>query len=197
MRIQATIASAGTLKERTERMAVEDGPDTERPTGTVLRLPSGAQEPGTVFLNCDACPSMIVVPSGSFTMGSPQHEVGTYTSERPVRHVAIAEPFAVGIFEVTPDEFWRYRHRPRAGQEPSLTGTEARSKSHASIPGVRTRGRWPEGSSSSSTVWKLNNIGNNELIGTRKTLALRCGDGHGANEEISRPQAASSVTTSS
>ena len=52
-------------------------------------------------------------------------------------------------------------------------------------------------SDSSSTVWKLNNIGNNELIGTRKTLALRCGDGHGSNEEISRPQAAVSVTTSS
>ena len=53
------------------------------------------------------------------------------------------------------------------------------------------------GYDSSSTVWKLNNIGNNELIGTRKTLALRCGDGHGSNEEISRPQAAVSVTTSS
>jgi formylglycine-generating enzyme required for sulfatase activity len=43
---------------------------------------------------------MMVVPAGDFTMGSNE-----YDSERPLRTVTIAKPFAVGKFEVTFDEW--------------------------------------------------------------------------------------------
>ena len=58
-------------------------------------------EPGRRFRDCDACPELVVVPSGSFRMGSPPGEVSRYDHEGPQHRVTIAEPFAVGIFEVT------------------------------------------------------------------------------------------------
>ena len=58
--------------------------------------------PGQVFRDCaDGCPEMVVVPAGSFMMGSPPSEVGSHEDERPVREVTIDAPFAVGVFEVT------------------------------------------------------------------------------------------------
>ena len=59
----------------------------------------GAQTAGTKFRDCPECPLMVVVPSGSFMMGSP--EAGLYDAEGPVHRVTIARPFAVGVYEVT------------------------------------------------------------------------------------------------
>ena len=49
---------------------------------------------------CPACPELVVVPAGSFTMGSPPGEEGRFDSEDPQRRVAMARPIAVGRFEV-------------------------------------------------------------------------------------------------
>ena len=57
------------------------------------------------FLDCDVCPEMVVVPAGSFMMGSPPGEADRELldkgSESPLRWVTFARPFAVGKFEVT------------------------------------------------------------------------------------------------
>ena len=53
------------------------------------------------FRDCANCPEMVVVPSGSFMMGSPSHERGRSEREGPVHLVTIAVPFAVGVYEVT------------------------------------------------------------------------------------------------
>jgi formylglycine-generating enzyme required for sulfatase activity len=52
---------------------------------------------------CPDCPEMIVIPAGSFIMGSPPHEVGRSTTnpEGPQRKVTIGAPFAVGRYEVS------------------------------------------------------------------------------------------------
>jgi formylglycine-generating enzyme required for sulfatase activity len=47
------------------------------------------------------CPEMIVVPAGSFTMGSPPKEPGRYTSEDPQHTVTLSKPFAVSKYELT------------------------------------------------------------------------------------------------
>ena len=56
---------------------------------------------GERFRDCANCPELVVVPSGSFMMGSSSGEVGRYADEGPVHRVSIAEPFAVGVNEVT------------------------------------------------------------------------------------------------
>ena len=63
---------------------------------------------GDVFRDCPDCPEMVVVPSGSFTMGSPSSEEGRYDNEGPRRRVTIGSPFAVGVYEVTRGEFGRF-----------------------------------------------------------------------------------------
>ncbi|MGH6816055.1 MAG: SUMF1/EgtB/PvdO family nonheme iron enzyme [Hyphomicrobiaceae bacterium] len=52
--------------------------------------------PGRIFRDCEECPVMVVVPAGSFIMGSNDHDV-----EKPPHRVAIRQPFAVAKFEVT------------------------------------------------------------------------------------------------
>ena len=65
--------------------------------------------PGNVFKDCNSykCPSMVVVPAGSFTMGSPATEKGRDSGflEGPQHLVTILKPFAVGQFAVTFDEW--------------------------------------------------------------------------------------------
>ncbi len=61
--------------------------------------------PGSTFRDCNQCPEMVVVPSGSYEMGSPAFEEGRYDNEGPVHRVTLVEPFAVGVYEVTRGEF--------------------------------------------------------------------------------------------
>jgi formylglycine-generating enzyme required for sulfatase activity len=70
-----------------------------------------ALKPGDSFRECapeqgkDYCPEMIVVPSGSFLMGSPSTEQGHNSTEEPQHAVTIAKAFAVSKFELTFDEW--------------------------------------------------------------------------------------------
>ena len=59
------------------------------------------QKPKVSFKDCDACPEMVVVPAGTFTMGSPRGERGRSKDEGPQHQVTIPRPFAVGKYEVT------------------------------------------------------------------------------------------------
>ena len=56
---------------------------------------------GERFRDCDGCPLMVVVPAGRFMMGSPSGEQYRHDREGPVHRVTIAEPIAVGVYEVT------------------------------------------------------------------------------------------------
>ena len=64
-----------------------------------------ARAPGSTFRDTlvggGKGPEMVVVPSGSFLMGSPSSEPGRHDDEGPQRTVTISKPFAVGRFEVT------------------------------------------------------------------------------------------------
>jgi formylglycine-generating enzyme required for sulfatase activity len=65
-----------------------------------------ALQPLASFRECARdCPEMIVIPAGSFVMGSPATEKGRRSNEGPQRSVTIARPFAVSRFDVTFDEW--------------------------------------------------------------------------------------------
>ncbi len=88
-------------------------PDTEsvRAPGVTQAPPAAARAPsratsvvaGEIFRDCDQCPEMVVVPAGSFTMGSPRGEGSD--DERPQHEVTIARAFAVGKYPITFDEW--------------------------------------------------------------------------------------------
>ena len=60
------------------------------------------------FRDCEECPELVIVPAGSFLMGSPSDEaVGSDPNEGPLHAVTISLPFAAGKYEVTFDE-WDY-----------------------------------------------------------------------------------------
>jgi formylglycine-generating enzyme required for sulfatase activity len=76
------------------------------PPDGAARAQEGSWKPGDTFRECAGCPEMVVVPAGSFTMGSPlgEQDAPTY-GEKPQHVVTIARPFAVGKFDVTRDQF--------------------------------------------------------------------------------------------
>jgi formylglycine-generating enzyme required for sulfatase activity len=57
---------------------------------------------GGEFSECGhGCPTMVVVPAGRFTMGSPESEKYRDANEGPQHTVTIGKPFAVGKYDVT------------------------------------------------------------------------------------------------
>ncbi len=65
---------------------------------------------GTRLRDCrDAgCPWLVVLPAGSFLMGSPKREDGHHPNEGPQHRVILSEPFAVMETEVTREAYGRF-----------------------------------------------------------------------------------------
>jgi len=73
---------------------------------------------GEKFRDCEDCPEMIVIPAGSFVMGSPADEPGRREDEGPQRDIRIDRPFAVGRYEVTRRQYEAFlgdTHHPVSG----------------------------------------------------------------------------------
>ncbi len=72
---------------------------------------------GQTFKDCPTCPEMVVIPAGSFMMGSPENEKGRNPEEGPQQKVNIKE-FAVGKFDITKEQwvlFVNETNRPATG----------------------------------------------------------------------------------
>jgi formylglycine-generating enzyme required for sulfatase activity len=65
---------------------------------------TAAPKAGSTFKDCRNCPEMVVIPAGSFMMGSPASEPGRRDNE-PQGMVTIARAFAVSRTEVTWDQW--------------------------------------------------------------------------------------------
>jgi uncharacterized protein (TIGR02996 family) len=50
---------------------------------------------------------LVLIPPGTFLMGSPNKEAGRSTDEGPVHEVAITRPFYLGVYEVTQEQYQR------------------------------------------------------------------------------------------
>ncbi len=84
----------------------------------VLLLAAGAIDPaaaaskarpvGAKFRDCAECPEMIVIPPGSFTMGSAASEDLREDIEGPQHKVTIGRSFALGVTHITRAEYARF-----------------------------------------------------------------------------------------
>jgi formylglycine-generating enzyme required for sulfatase activity len=62
-------------------------------------------KPGDAFAECTHCPEMVVLPAGSFQVGSPPDEEGREANEGPQRKMTFAAAFAAGKYAITYDEW--------------------------------------------------------------------------------------------
>ena len=83
-------------------------PTSVAPPSTPAQQIGALGQPGSSFRDCDICPEMVVIPAGSFTMGSPASESGRKAAEGPQHQVSIARPFAAGKHEITRGQFARF-----------------------------------------------------------------------------------------
>ena len=130
-RLVAALAAQEDAKSA-ELKAKEDArrAEAKKAEEAARRDPALSVKPGSgvSFRDCAGCPEMVVVPAGSFMMGSTANEIEAlvqrelsrtdasaswtrdfaikrYRSEGPQHLVTIARPLAVGKFEVTFDEW--------------------------------------------------------------------------------------------
>lgn len=85
------------------------------------RMDGATLRPGQEFDDCNNagwCPRMIVIPAGSFMMGSPESELRRERNEGPQRRVTI-RAFAVGKFEVTFDQWAACVNRGGCARNPN------------------------------------------------------------------------------
>ena len=83
----------------------EDGePVAEAPESVAAVEPAPSITDSSTFQDCVSCPEMVVLPGGSFTMGSPNDEYRRFDNEGPQREVSISR-FAAGKYEVTFGEY--------------------------------------------------------------------------------------------
>jgi sulfatase modifying factor 1 len=74
----------------------------------ITSAPSAEElQPGKVVKDCPDCPEMVVVPAGSFDMGSPSTEAGRYDNESPVHHVNV-KAFMMGRTNITRGQFFAF-----------------------------------------------------------------------------------------
>jgi formylglycine-generating enzyme required for sulfatase activity len=66
------------------------------------------RRPGDVFRDTAECPEMVVIPPGTFCMGSPDAETGRTEDEGPMHEVHIRYTFAVSRYPITRAEWKRF-----------------------------------------------------------------------------------------
>jgi formylglycine-generating enzyme required for sulfatase activity len=80
----------------------------------LIETQANVATPGAVFRDCPECPQMVVIPAGSFTMGSPasekvwatQHSASAEAvSDEAPQHEVSLRSFALGKYDVTRAEY--------------------------------------------------------------------------------------------
>jgi formylglycine-generating enzyme required for sulfatase activity len=104
---QASEAPAKPAPKRKPQASRTDDDEAEQPRA---KAPQADLAPavGTVFNDCATCPNMVMLPSGSFMMGSSASEAERDADEGPRHEVVINYKLAVGQSPITRDQFTRF-----------------------------------------------------------------------------------------
>jgi formylglycine-generating enzyme required for sulfatase activity/serine/threonine protein kinase len=136
--ISAIIGQKGptppTTSNLTPKTPVWPGPDPGKRPQMKMPLPPGAppapapKDPpppapdGREMVNSIGM-KLVRIPAGKFLMGSPANEEGRYPDEGPQHEVEITQPFYMGAYEVTQEEYQKVM-----GTNPSWFSAEGRGK---------------------------------------------------------------------
>ncbi len=82
----------------------QSGEVSESLLALLERTTQKTRSAGESYKDCSNCPEMVVIPAGSFKMGSTNGD----DDEKPVHQVNIAKPFAMGKYEVTKGQFAQF-----------------------------------------------------------------------------------------
>ena len=79
---------------------------TSFPQGAYVMQATAALEklkpaPGRSFKDCDSCPLMIVLPTGTVELGATDSDGAARPNEKPARPVTFVEMFAMSVTEIT------------------------------------------------------------------------------------------------
>ncbi len=96
---QLPVVALSTMFQQGFTLGPPGSAQATRPPGPVATSGLGADptKPGTIIQDCPFCPELVVVPAGTFEMGSSSGEA----RERPVHDASVPAPFAMGRFEIT------------------------------------------------------------------------------------------------
>ena len=96
-------ATSGLVASATDvRFAKDDAKET---ASTATPRDAAKYQPGELIRDCPDCPAVVVVPHGSFTMGSNAAEEEREGNEGPAHRVTFANAFAIGQTEVTFEQY--------------------------------------------------------------------------------------------
>ena len=70
--------------------------------------PAVEMQTAATFRDCAHCSLMTTIPAGRFRMGSPYDEPGRQDNEALPHRIAIARPFALGVYDVTRADYARF-----------------------------------------------------------------------------------------
>ncbi len=136
---------------------------------------------GVQFQDCDECPVMVEVPTGSFIMGAPPTEAVLYNHdalpEGPPHRVEINYPLAVGIYEVTHRQFAQFVTETGydPSSEPDLRGIRNECFTYEGSWRHRSGRGWENPGFSSPDNYPVVCVGRNDIQAYVRWLANKTG----------------------
>jgi formylglycine-generating enzyme required for sulfatase activity len=98
----SAFAAAQKLNTRKSYQAYIDAfPRGQHVTEALTAIDGLALRPGKRFRDCDDCPDLVVLASGSYWQGAEEDSKAALANEKPMRKVVLQKPLAIGIHEVT------------------------------------------------------------------------------------------------
>ena len=97
---------------------------------------------GRTFRDCATCPEMVVVPAGTFQMGSPDAEIGRQANEGPQRSITFGRPFALARSETTVGAWRRFSTATQRTVATDCRALQFRPELIDDYEAGRARGEW-------------------------------------------------------
>jgi formylglycine-generating enzyme required for sulfatase activity len=113
------------------------------PPAPLTAAQEGGLKPKDRFWECGACPEMVVVPAGSFTMGAPATDKDAGDLEGPQHVVTIRQPVAFGRLHVTIDQFAAFVTETRYEASPACWTGDGDARADWRNPGYKQKGAHP------------------------------------------------------